>query len=355
MPHDAGVVSYPPNRKAVLKQILIIRFGALGDLCLLAWSLSRFAQSQEATDCQVTLVTKAAFAPLMENVHGIDRVIALPSGGFNQLRQLAVHLRNQKFDTIVDAHNILRSHLMLMLMGKRPSAQLKKHTTARLALLGLRKSHRHLNTTMSQRFDALFDSLVANPASEYPAPLARLKIFTPGSPPPLGLAPGAQWNSKRWPEENFADIVQNICQENDTPVRIFIGPREADWFPESRLALIAAKHQQVEIIQDRPLIEVASLLAECSWVLTNDSGLLHVAEAVGTPVLAFFGPTVKQFGYFPHLPGSRVLEVELECRPCSRNGKRECHRGDLACLKRIEPDLVLETLTQMTQASESSS
>ncbi len=208
---------------------------------------------------------------------------------------------------------------------------------------------------MSQRFDALFDPLVTTHASEFPTPLAGLKILNPGAPPPLGLAPGAQWNSKRWPEENFADIVQRHCQENDTPVRIFIGPREAAWFPESRLARVAAKQQQVEIIQNRPLIEVASLLAECSLVLTNDSGLLHVAEAVGTPVLAFFGPTVKQFGYFPRLPGSRVLEVELDCRPCSRNGKRECHRSDLACLKRIEPDLVLETLTQMTQASESSS
>ncbi len=338
-----------------MKQILIIRFGALGDLCLLAWSLSRFAQSQEATGCQITLVTKAAFAPLMENVHGIDRVIALPTGGVNQLRQLAVLLRSQKFDTIVDAHNILRSHLLLMLMGRRPIVQLKKHTTARLALLGLRKSHRHLNTTMSQRFDALFDPLVAALAPEFPAPLAGLKILNPDSPPPLGLAPGAQWNSKRWPEENFADIVQNICQENDTPVCIFIGPKEVGWFSESRLAMVAAKHQQVEVIQDRPLVEVASLLAECSLVLTNDSGLLHVAEAVGTPVLAFFGPTVKQFGYFPRLPGSRVMEVALDCRPCSRNGKRECHRGDLACLERIEPVLVLETLTQMPQASESSS
>ncbi len=337
-----------------MKQILIIRFGALGDLCLLAWSLSRFAQSTEASNCRVTLVTKAAFAPLMEKVRGIDQVIALPTGGFSQLRHLAAQLRAQKFDAIVDAHNILRSHLLLMLMGKRPVCRLKKHTTARLALLGFRKSHPHLNTTMIQRFDALFDSLVVNPAAEFCAPLASLKNPNPGSMPLLGMAPGAQWTSKRWPEENFRDLLQRHCQKNDDPVRIFLGPREDDWFPGSGLAGVAANYPQVEIIQGRTLVEVAGLLAECSMVVTNDSGLLHMAEAVGTPVLAFFGPTVRQFGYFPHLPGSRVLEVELDCRPCSRNGKRDCHRGDLACLKHTGPDLVHETLAQMSRASESS-
>ncbi len=80
---------------------------------------------------------------------------------------------------------------------------------------------------------------------------------------------------------------------------------------------------------------------------TNDSGLLHLAEAAGTPVLAFFGPTVRQFGYFPCLDDSEVLEVELDCRPCSRNGKRPCHREDLACLREITPDRAKPWLNRM--------
>jgi heptosyltransferase-2 len=72
-----------------------------------------------------------------------------------------------------------------------------------------------------------------------------------------------------------------------------------------------------------------------------------MAEAVGTPVLALFGPTVREFGYFPIRPGSRVMERSLDCRPCSRNGKRPCHRGDLACLRDIPPDEVLAALSAM--------
>jgi heptosyltransferase-2 len=81
-------------------------------------------------------------------------------------------------------------------------------------------------------------------------------------------------------------------------------------------------------------------------VVTNDSGLLHLSEAVGTPVVALFGPTVREFGYFPRLGASAALEVPLECRPCSRNGKRPCHRGDLACLERIEVGAVLERVAR---------
>jgi ADP-heptose:LPS heptosyltransferase len=77
-------------------------------------------------------------------------------------------------------------------------------------------------------------------------------------------------------------------------------------------------------------------------VVTNDSGLMHVAEAVGTPVVALFGPTVRGFGYFPSLPRSAVLETNgLECRPCSRNGRRPCWRGDHACLTRIDSEAAL--------------
>ncbi len=338
-----------------MKQILIIRFGALGDLCLLTWSLSRFAQSPEAAHCQVTLVTKEAFAPLMEKAHGIDRVVPLPPGGITQLWRLASQLREQNFDIIIDAHNTLRSHFLLTLMGKAPLSRLKKHTTARLALLGLRKSHSHLEMTMNQRFDGLFESLALNPANDFPAPFRTLGSEKSSIEPALGVAPGAQWNTKRWPEEYYAQLLDRFCARYKTPIQIFLGPKEETWFAGSSLEKLSAQKPQIEIIRHCTLIQITALLADCSHVVTNDSGLLHMAEAAGTPVLAFFGPTVKQFGYFPRLPRSRVLEVQLNCRPCSRNGKRECHRKDLACLKNISSDQAFSTLTQMMHDTEFSS
>jgi heptosyltransferase-2 len=160
----------------------------------------------------------------------------------------------------------------------------------------------------------------------------------------LGIAPGAHWETKRWPTGHFVEFINRFREISSAPVTIFLGPQEQTWFAESDLAPLASRANRVTVFQDRSLVEVATRLATCSTLLTNDSGLLHLAEAVGTPVLALFGPTVREFGYFPLLNESQVLQVDLDCRPCSRNGKRPCHRRDKACLVRITPERALAQL-----------
>ena len=332
-------VPTPLNRRKVrVRNILVIRFGALGDLCLLGWSLSRLTDVPGRADRRVTLVTKTAFAPLMERCRGVDRVEPLERGDLRGLWRLAGQLRQQRWDTILDAHHILRGHGLLALLGRRADARLRKDTAQRLSLLRGAAPSARLERTMRQRFDEVFTGLCPEPPAEPIPPWAHLGDDAPGQPR-LGLAPGAQWDSKRWPEEHFAAVLESFLERGPHPARIFLGPREERWFAGSRLAAVAAAaSDRVQLVQGKPLPEVASLLAQCRALLTNDSGLLHLAEAVGTPVLACFGPTVRQFGYFPGLDASAVLETELECRPCSRNGKRPCHRGDLACLQRIGPE-----------------
>jgi heptosyltransferase-2 len=159
--------------------------------------------------------------------------------------------------------------------------------------------------------------------------------------PILGLAPGARWDTKRWPPERFAALVGDFRRRTAAAIRVFLGPREAGWFPGSALAAALDRLAGVEIVREQPLAAVARGLAGCAVTLTNDSGLLHLSEAVGTPVVALFGPTVRAFGYVPTLTASRLLEIELGCRPCSRNGRRPCWRGDLACLTGLETGHVL--------------
>ncbi len=117
------------------KNILVIRFGALGDLCVMGWSLARLKDHPEFGRHHVTLVTKATFAPLMAESRGIDRVIAFPGGGLLALNRLAKELRAESWDVILDMHNILRGNLLLALLGQSPHSKLDKDTLARLALL----------------------------------------------------------------------------------------------------------------------------------------------------------------------------------------------------------------------------
>lgn len=322
-----------------MREILVVRFGSLGDVCLLGWTLSRLAPAAAAGECRVTLVTKPAFADLAERFAGVGRVVPLPGHDLAALGALARTLRRERWDHVLDAHGVLRSHALLALLGRRPTARIAKHTVARLRLLrggGLDPS---LTRTMRDRFDALLPPLAPLGLAVAAPPLASLAAGTATTA--LGLAPGAQWESKRWPDERFAAVLEAFRKRSPAPVRIFLGPRET-WFADSPLAAAIAAAGGVEVYRDRSLTEVATALAGCRVVVCNDSGLMHVAEAVGTPVVALFGPTVRAFGYFPSLPGSTVLEVDhLDCRPCSRNGKRECWRGDLACLRSIgaEPAL----------------
>ena len=203
---------------------------------------------------------------------------------------------------------------------------------------------------MLDRFKVLTASLESS-VQNAPAVLPPLSHFraptTADAAPILGLAPGAQWDTKRWPAGHFAELLRLYRNAEAGQVRIYLGPREAGWFPHSDLARIAAQDDAVELVQLPDLPAVAQSLATLSVLATNDSGLLHLAEMAGTPVLAFFGPTVREFGYFPLLKRSRVLERDEPCRPCSRNGKRPCWRKDLACLDGITPVEALATLQRI--------
>ncbi len=350
---DSGMIG--PNvsngfLKGFMREILVIRFGALGDLCVLGWALSRLADSCAPGTCRITLVTKAAFAPVMGEVRGVDEVIALDGSGISAVWALARQLKKRRWDVVIDAHNILRSRLLLAMLGRRPDARLAKDTTARLRFMAFGHQNFRLNQRMIDRFDALMTGVASAATDESaPAPLGHLSGLRENnsSPPVLGLAPGAQWDTKRWPAEHFATLVKMFRTQTNGSVQVFLGPREQQWYPDSALEKAVATDDAVEVVQLPDLPDVARRLAAVDILVTNDSGLLHLAEAVGTRVLAFFGPTVREFGYFPLQEGSRVLETELSCRPCSRNGKAPCHRKDLACLVPISPASALEQLISM--------
>ncbi len=347
-----------PERTRV-PQILVIRFGSLGDLCLLAWTLAGLdAQGGAERAPRVTLVTKQAYAPLLSGAPGVHEIVPLPAGGPRALLALARRLRARRFDAVVDAHAVLRSHALLALLGRRADRRLRKDTAARLALLRGRREQPALDRRLLDRYDAALGHVAgvvaAAPGAALLADGSRPPLRPRGSagagaaPARLGLAPGARWDTKRWPPEHFAALLSGFRGLSAAPVSIFLGAREQTWFEGGPLDAAARGAGGVAVRRALPLPQLAAELAACTVLVTNDSGLLHLAEAAGTPVLAMFGPTVRAFGYFPLLPSSRALEVaDLDCRPCSRNGKRPCHRRDLACLTRLSPAAVLAQLAAM--------
>ena len=79
-------------------------------------------------------------------------------------------------------------------------------------------------------------------------------------------------------------------------------------------------------------------------MVTNDSAPLHMSNAVDTPVLAFFGPTVREYGCYPYRDNDRMLEVDLDCRPCGTHGGRACPIGHHNCMRAVNPETVYKEI-----------
>jgi heptosyltransferase-2 len=167
----------------------------------------------------------------------------------------------------------------------------------------------------------------------------------------LAVAPGASHHPKRAPTDVFRDILTHLSTllagERTGLGLVFIGSSEDR---------IAANQLTDSLAWDGPLLNLAgkltleqsaSVLAAAKALLSNDSGLAHVAEAVGVPAAVLFGPTVEAFGFPPWRLESRVYSAQIGCRPCSRHGKRACRYGDNLCFHGIDTRNVAKDLAKI--------
>ncbi|MFH1525119.1 MAG: lipopolysaccharide heptosyltransferase II [Bacteroidota bacterium] len=151
----------------------------------------------------------------------------------------------------------------------------------------------------------------------------------------IAIAPGSNWFTKRWPLTYYQELVNILSKLNHGIV--FIGSAEErnicnDIKPEENFINLAGKLS---------LLESAALISKCDLMICNDSGAMHLANAVKTEVIVFFGPTVQTIGYSPIGENDFVFEVDLECRPCSSHGTNECKLGHHNCMNLIKSDSVL--------------
>ncbi len=328
-------------------RILLIRFSSLGDLVLLSALVEAIAVTYPGYELH--LATKEQYDEIFESNGNIARIHSLPiSAGIGELLGLRKRLAAERFDIIIDAHNVIRSNFLYRTLRAGRKVQLGKDQVRKLSLIRAGKDLYRDTVSMKDRYLGLIGAL----GEEIPDVSTRL------DPPPeaeaavdrlfrengltghqvVALAPGARWETKRWPAERFSSLADRL----GCGVLIIGAASEKD------ICRIAASSDgSVNACGRLSLMETASALKKASVLVSNDSAPLHMAEAVGTPVVALFGPTVRQFGYYPLLDASIVLEKDLECRPCSRNGARPCHIENRDCLDTIDTDEVVSAIDQV--------
>src|SRR5205807_2245094 len=137
--------------------------------------------------------------------------------------------------------------------------------------------------------------------------------------------------TKRWPIAHWAALAERL-RAGGYRAAVVGGPEDRG-LAQQPVAGGAAASAAGEF----SLQETGALLQCARVVVSGDTGIMHMATGVGTPVVALFGPTVAQFGFFPYVAPSEVLERELDCRPCSATGTAACPLGHHRCLADITP------------------
>ncbi len=156
----------------------------------------------------------------------------------------------------------------------------------------------------------------------------------------LAIAPGSVWKTKCWEESSYVQLTKDLADSGYT--LIFTGS------PDERALcdriITSAGISAINLAGKTSILESAEIIHRCRLLICNDSGALHLANAMKTDVYAFFGPTVRRIGYYPYRKNDKIFEVDLPCRPCGSHGARVCPEGHHNCMKLINPEAVVNEI-----------
>ena len=162
----------------------------------------------------------------------------------------------------------------------------------------------------------------------------------------VGIAPGSVWQTKRWLKEYYISLARMLTHENFSLV--FIGGKTERELCHEIIA--KSRAHAFNLAGDLNVLESAALIDRLDLMITNDSAPLHIANAVKTDVLAIFGPTVKEFGFYPFRENDRMLEIPLYCRPCGKHGGRYCPERHYKCMRLVTPEMVFDAVNSMIES-----
>ena len=327
-------------------RILCVRFSSIGDV-LLTTPLVR-ALRRRYPEAELYFVTKRAMAPLViENPH-LTRVIELDPS--ERITDLARRLRTLGPTHGLDLHGSMRSVALRWLVPCRWTGY-SKRKVARTTLISTKINVYGKHVPVAERYFTAARELDVSPDGGPPefflAPAARahMKYWLAevglDRTPYAVIAPGAAHATKRWPVAHWRALTTRL-HELGYGVVAAGGPADREL-----VNALGGSPRVITVAGEFTLQETGACLAHASVLVSGDTGVMHMATAVGTRVVALFGPTVEPFGFYPYTKRATVLERDLSCRPCSPMGTERCPLGHHRCLTDILPDEVAAAVQQL--------
>jgi heptosyltransferase-2 len=317
---------------------LVIQTAFLGDVVLTTPLLSALAAKYGPVDVLTTPIA----APLLETHPAVRKVIAYDKRGSDRgwsgVRRLARQLKTEQYQRAYLPHRSVRT-AAVGLLARIPS---------RIGFSGT-WSFLYTEARPKPAFGHESDRLLAL-AEEAPGaypPHLRPTAADEGAATALipgefvALAPGSIWGSKRWPY--YGDLAARLAGR--TTVVAVGGPDDAGLGDEIVRAVGRSGGRAVNACGKLTLRQSAALIGRAILLVTNDSAPLHLATAMGTPIVALFGPTVTEFGFGPLRAGDVALGIEeLQCRPCSPHGPPRCPLGHHRCMRELTVEAVIAAI-----------
>jgi lipopolysaccharide heptosyltransferase II len=330
--------------------VLVLRFSAVGDVVLTAPALEALRLAWPRT--RILVAVKERLAHLLRHNPNVDEVVELRRGegpiGF------ARRLRAKRPGAILDLHNKIRSKLLRWQMpGVRAvvwhKRDLRDTLPVKLALRPYRASMR-----FTDRYHAAVEELVGGklprgklryflgPEDRHTADRVLRAHGIDPDRPLLGISPGANWETKRWPADRFAGVAQRALA---TGLQVAVQGSEA----EAQLGRLIAREAPgaVDLSGKLDLPALGGFISRCSAFVANDSGPMHMARALGVPTLALFGSTDP--GMF-EFAGHAALFAGVECAPCSFFGRSSCPRGHFRCMLELSDQRAWDELAPLLRA-----
>ncbi len=341
-----------------LEKILIIRFSSLGDI-ILASPLIRILRTAHPS-AQIDFLVKAEYADAVRFNPHISSVITLKTSDRQELRSLKKYIRQTGYDLIIDIHNSLRSRYLRWGAGAVHTSVVKKRVVKRFFFVSLGWNFYRKNVLVADRYCETVRKYGVSddgegleiffPEETRSAIASVMERFKPEKYDIIvGVGPTARHSTKRWLPERFVELGVALAKHHHCRIFLFGSNEENDFCGD--IAQMINAHTGHGIAENfagkLTLFETAAALDYCNVVVSNDSALMHIAAARKRSIVAIFGSTVKEFGFFPYRTRHIVVERnDVRCRPCSHIGLDHCPKKHFRCMKEIAVADVMNALEE---------
>jgi heptosyltransferase-2 len=347
--------------QGTLRKTLIIRFSSVGDI-VLSTPLIR-ALRRRFPQSQIDFLARSEYVELLRDNPNLTTVLEFPAGGsLDDIHRLRTGIADAGYDLILDIHGSLRSRILCR--GLKNVVRVRKRVFPRFLLVHMKVdlyrffggapgiADRYLETAGQLADDDGEGPELFPSAAAFARTKELLGGLSDGSGITIGICPSARHATKIWPAERFAGVAATLGKSRAATIILF-GSSAEDRRCREIMEAIHTLDPGVPVLDlsgRLSLIETAAAMDRCEVVVTNDSGLMHIAAARKRKIVALFGSTVRQFGFYPPPARSIILEQHgLKCRPCTHIGRASCPLGHFRCMVDIAPARAVDAVNALLE------